>query len=136
MVAHAIDMLSSPLETSGHDHPRSGRGERIRTSDILLPKQALYPAEPRPAITIARVLSGSRVACNREAMNQHADCERDYAQSRHRGARACSRFTPYGLPQAQRQPCQKPEGKRFRVPPDARPARYRALTGLFVRLML
>jgi hypothetical protein len=69
-------------------------------------------------------------------MNQHAGCERDYAQSRHRGARSCSRFTPYGLPQVQRQPCQKPEGKRFRVPPDARPARYRALTGLFVRLML
>src|SRR5581483_8789359 len=27
---------------------RGGRGERIRTSDILLPKQALYQAEPRP----------------------------------------------------------------------------------------
>ena len=26
-----------------------GRGERIRTSDILLPKQALYQAELRPA---------------------------------------------------------------------------------------
>ena len=27
---------------------RAGRGERIRTSDILLPKQALYQAELRP----------------------------------------------------------------------------------------
>jgi len=26
-----------------------GRGERIRTSDIRLPKAALYQAEPRPA---------------------------------------------------------------------------------------
>ena len=27
---------------------KAGRGERIRTSDILLPKQALYQAELRP----------------------------------------------------------------------------------------
>jgi hypothetical protein len=25
-----------------------GRGERIRTSDLLVPNQALYQAEPRP----------------------------------------------------------------------------------------
>jgi hypothetical protein len=60
MLARAIDMLSSPLETSRQDYPRGGRGERIRTSDILLPKQALYQAEPRPAARIARVLAGSR----------------------------------------------------------------------------
>ena len=28
--------------------PHNGRGERIRTSDIRLPKAALYQAEPRP----------------------------------------------------------------------------------------
>ena len=27
---------------------KAGRGERVRTSDILLPKQALYQAELRP----------------------------------------------------------------------------------------
>ena len=27
---------------------KNGRGERIRTSDPLLPKQVLYQAEPRP----------------------------------------------------------------------------------------
>ena len=27
-----------------------GRGERIRTSDPLLPKQVLYQAEPRPDV--------------------------------------------------------------------------------------
>jgi hypothetical protein len=26
----------------------NGRGERIRTSDLLVPNQALYQAEPRP----------------------------------------------------------------------------------------
>jgi hypothetical protein len=36
-----------------------GRGERIRTSDILLPKQALYQAEPRPGPATPRVLAGS-----------------------------------------------------------------------------
>jgi hypothetical protein len=34
-----------------------GRGERIRTSDILLPKQALYQAEPRPGPATPRVLA-------------------------------------------------------------------------------
>ena len=29
---------------------KASRGERIRTSDILLPKQALYQAEPRPGM--------------------------------------------------------------------------------------
>jgi hypothetical protein len=37
----------------------AGRGERIRTSDILLPKQALYLAEPRPAADNGAVVKGS-----------------------------------------------------------------------------
>jgi hypothetical protein len=37
----------------------AGRGERIRTSDILLPKQALYQAEPRPAADDGAVVEGS-----------------------------------------------------------------------------
>src|SRR5438034_7520118 len=36
----------------------AGRGERIRTSDILLPKQALYQAEPRPVASGAAGFSG------------------------------------------------------------------------------
>ena len=31
----------------------NGRGERIRTSDLLVPNQALYQAEPRPEMSIA-----------------------------------------------------------------------------------
>jgi hypothetical protein len=46
-------------------HPEFGRGERIRTSDILLPKQALYQAEPRPDQGMSRVLDGLRLSCNR-----------------------------------------------------------------------
>ena len=33
---------------------RSGRGERIRTSDFLLPKQTRYRAAPRPVRTAAK----------------------------------------------------------------------------------
>ena len=36
------------LETQSSRGLESGRGERIRTSDILLPKQARYQAAPRP----------------------------------------------------------------------------------------
>jgi hypothetical protein len=35
----------------------SGRGERIRTSDILLPKQTRYQAAPRPEILVSRSLA-------------------------------------------------------------------------------
>src|SRR5205085_9536884 len=39
-------------------------GERIRTSDILLPKQALYQAEPRPGPAAPRFLADCRPADN------------------------------------------------------------------------
>ena len=39
----SVPSLSTVLAARGF-----GRGERIRTSDILLPKQALYQAELRP----------------------------------------------------------------------------------------
>ncbi len=39
----------------------SGRGERIRTSDILLPKQALYQAELRPGQQ--RIIPHCQVGC-------------------------------------------------------------------------
>ena len=42
----------------GNSQP-NGRGERIRTSDILLPKQVRYQTAPRPAHG-RRVLEGSR----------------------------------------------------------------------------
>ena len=32
---------------------KAGRGERIRTSDFLLPKQARYRAAPRPEYSVA-----------------------------------------------------------------------------------
>ncbi len=38
----------SPSEEGLFDD-RSGRGDRIRTCDLLLPKQALYQTELRPA---------------------------------------------------------------------------------------
>lgn len=37
------------------------RGARIRTEDLLLPKQARYQAAPRPAATEYTVRSGSRL---------------------------------------------------------------------------
>jgi hypothetical protein len=54
---------SAIAETAARLIPRmragAGRGERIRTSDILLPKQALYQAEPRPAAYDGAVVEGS-----------------------------------------------------------------------------
>ncbi len=38
-----------------------GRGERIRTSDLLLPKQARYQAAPHPDVLILNALP-NRVA--------------------------------------------------------------------------
>ena len=39
-----------------------GRGERIRTSGLLVPNQALYQAEPRPEIFSIAALMGRRVS--------------------------------------------------------------------------
>ena len=39
---------------------RDGRGERIRTSDPLLPKQVLYQAEPRPDVSVGCRVEGRR----------------------------------------------------------------------------
>ena len=35
-------------DQGSRDSERSGRGERIRTSDLTVPNRALYQAEPRP----------------------------------------------------------------------------------------
>jgi hypothetical protein len=40
--------LLSVTHVSGMDPVGNGRGDWIRTSDISLPKRALYQAEPRP----------------------------------------------------------------------------------------
>src|SRR5271166_4084429 len=53
MRARAIDRSFRQNYALRCCRPGGGRGERIRTSDILLPKQALYQAEPRPATRIA-----------------------------------------------------------------------------------
>ena len=44
----AWTMPKSVTDVLGTDPVLSGRGERIRTSDPLLPKQMLYQAELRP----------------------------------------------------------------------------------------
>ena len=41
---------------------KNGRGERIRTSDFLLPKQARYRAAPRPA-TIHTITQRAETPC-------------------------------------------------------------------------
>jgi hypothetical protein len=41
----------SAVTTSNNSKGRNGRGGRIRTSDLLVPNQALYQAEPRPEVT-------------------------------------------------------------------------------------
>ena len=43
------EVTSTPTAISANDfRDINGRGERIRTSDLLVPNQALYQAEPRP----------------------------------------------------------------------------------------
>ena len=37
----------------------NGRGERIRTSDPLVPNQVLYQAEPLPELTVGWMIVGS-----------------------------------------------------------------------------
>jgi hypothetical protein len=37
-----------------------GRGERIRTSDPLVPNQVLYQAEPLPELAIGRMLTNPK----------------------------------------------------------------------------
>jgi hypothetical protein len=60
-VEHLVSIATPPRRSpSVHGYPtasfkgirESGRGDRIRTCDILLPKQARYQAAPRPARTI------------------------------------------------------------------------------------
>jgi hypothetical protein len=38
--------------------PVNGRGERIRTSDPLVPNQVLYQAEPLPELAVDRMFTG------------------------------------------------------------------------------
>src|SRR6516165_1799760 len=65
-------------------HARVGRGERIRTSDILLPKQALYQAEPRPEPRDGAGFSRfANVVQLAKMPTQHAVSGRDWSQSRH-----------------------------------------------------
>jgi hypothetical protein len=39
-----------------------GRGERIRTSDPLVPNQVLYQAEPLPELAIGRMLTDPKTS--------------------------------------------------------------------------
>ena len=39
----------------------NGRGERIRTSDPLVPNQVLYQAEPLPEFAVGRMFAGQKV---------------------------------------------------------------------------
>jgi hypothetical protein len=38
----------------------NGRGERIRTSDPLVPNQVLYQAEPLPELAVGRTFTGQK----------------------------------------------------------------------------
>ncbi len=50
---HALILNEAAATIDGGDlRERSGRGERIRTSDLLLPKQARYQAAPHPDLHI------------------------------------------------------------------------------------
>ena len=46
----------------------SGRGERIRTSDLSVPNRALYQAEPRPD-ELNRMIGKQRCAVKRDNLN-------------------------------------------------------------------
>jgi hypothetical protein len=52
-------VCKSPLTRRIKD---SGRGERIRTSGLLVPNQALYQAEPRPAALQFSTMRGDLTA--------------------------------------------------------------------------
>jgi hypothetical protein len=39
---------------------KNGRGERIRTSDPLVPNQVLYQAEPLPELAVGRTFTGRK----------------------------------------------------------------------------
>jgi hypothetical protein len=39
---------------------KDGRGERIRTSDPLVPNQVLYQAEPLPELAVGRTFTGRK----------------------------------------------------------------------------
>ena len=51
------------IETRGERHARSGRGDRIRTCDLLVPNQALYQAKLHPAQRGSLYHTVARDAC-------------------------------------------------------------------------
>ncbi len=63
---------------------RSGRGERIRTSDPLVPNQVLYQAEPLPDVTGGSVGEYVQGACH--LSRQPPECTR---KRRHVPGRLC-----------------------------------------------
>ena len=57
----SLEGWGSTIELHPHFVSRTCRGERIRTSDPLLPKQVRYQAAPRPAETNVSITNGSGV---------------------------------------------------------------------------
>jgi hypothetical protein len=53
------EQLTSPATHSSQD--AYGRGERIRTSDPLVPNQVLYQAEPLPELAVGTTFTGRKV---------------------------------------------------------------------------
>jgi hypothetical protein len=51
--------MSNP-ESFDEAAAKNGRGERIRTSDPLVPNQVLYQAEPLPELAVGKDLRAER----------------------------------------------------------------------------
>ncbi len=51
---------------------RIGRGERIRTSDPLVPNQVLYQAEPLPDVNLRRERNRSRDFCGNLVLRDYS----------------------------------------------------------------
>jgi hypothetical protein len=73
-VPHKAFKIETPLGTPKWSRPegqpksldemqvieKDGRGERIRTSDPLVPNQVLYQAEPLPELAVGRTFTGRK----------------------------------------------------------------------------
>ena len=73
-------MHTHALRVTAECTDRIGRGERIRTSDILLPKQARYRTALHPEMPIMTFIGGPPVALvarfphRRGAIRRHSGC--------------------------------------------------------------
>ena len=57
--------MGEEISVTLKDAIKAGRGDRIRTCDLLVPNQALYQAKLRPEVS-ARTMAGDRVVTSEE----------------------------------------------------------------------